>query len=55
MIDAQEVRGVVIFDVPGAYLNTDMPEYEFIFLKIKGEFVDCICEVNPKYKNTLGV
>ena len=31
-----EGRYVVIFDVPGAYLNADMPEDKLIILKIEG-------------------
>ena len=45
--DAHEERDVVNFYVPGAYLNTDMLEDKFILLKIEGEFVDIMCEVNP--------
>ena len=36
IIDAHEGRDVVIFDVPGAYLNADMPEDKLILLKIEG-------------------
>ena len=39
-----------VFDVPGAYLNADMPEDKFILLKIEGECVDIMCEVNPEHK-----
>ena len=47
IIDAHEVRDVEFFDVPGSYLNYDMPEDKFVLLKIKGKFVDIMCEVNP--------
>ena len=50
IIDAHEGRDVVIFDFPGTYLNTDMPEDKFILLNIEGGFVDIICEVNAKQK-----
>ena len=36
IIDAHEVIYVAIFDVPGAYLNADMPEDKFIILNIEG-------------------
>ena len=36
IIDAHEGIYVDISDVPGAYLNTDMPEDKFILLKIEG-------------------
>ena len=47
IINAHGGRDVVIFDVPGAYLNADMPQDKFIQLKIEGEFVDIMCKVNP--------
>ena len=53
IIDAHERRDVSIFDVPGAYLNADTTEYKFILLKIEGEFVDIMCEVNPKHKKNV--
>ena len=39
-----------ISDVPGAYVNADMPEDEFILLNIKGVFMDIMCEVSLKHK-----
>ena len=53
IIDAHEGRDVAIFDVPGAYLNTDTPEDKFILLNIEGDFVDIMCEVNPKHKKNV--
>ena len=50
LIDAMEQRDVAIFDVPGAYLQTDMPEDKQIFLRIRDELVDIMCEINPDYK-----
>ena len=32
-----------------------MPSDKFIVLKIEGEFVDIICEVNPKHKKNVSV
>jgi hypothetical protein len=49
VIDAHEKRAVAIFDVPGAYLNADMPEDKFVILKLEGRFVDIMREVNPEY------
>ena len=37
-----------IFDVPGAYLNSDIPEYKFVLLKLEDEFVDIMCGVKPE-------
>ena len=36
IIDAREGRDVAIYDVPGAYLNADIPEYKVILLNIEG-------------------
>jgi len=48
MINAHEERDVVIFDVPGAYLHADIGN-KFALLKIEGEFVDIMCDVNPEF------
>ena len=50
IIDAMEKRDVAIFDVPGAFLQTEMPEGKNVILVIRDEFVDILCEVNPEYK-----
>ena len=47
IIYAHEGRDLEIFDVPGAYLNADIPEDKFILLKIDGKFVGIMCKVNP--------
>ena len=49
MIDAYENRKVSIVDVPGAYLQTDIPEGKFVLLLLENEFVDIMCKVNPEY------
>ena len=46
---------MVIFGVPGAYLNADNPEDKFILLNIEGKFVDIIYEVNPKHEENVRV
>jgi hypothetical protein len=48
MIDAKEVRDVATADVKGAYLHADMED--FVVLKLVGEAVNIMCQVNPKYK-----
>ena len=50
LINAYEERDTAIFDVPGAYLHAKMPADKFAILKIVGQFVDIMCEVNPEYK-----
>jgi hypothetical protein len=49
MIDAKERRDVATANVEGAYLHADMED--FVFLKLVGEAVDIMCQVNPKYEN----
>ena len=49
IVDAVEKRDVAIFDVPGAYLQTEMPKGKHVLLVIRNEFVDILCEVNPIY------
>ncbi len=53
IIDAKEERDVAIFDVPGAYLHAKMPEDKNVILKLRGQFVDIMCNVNPEYKRTI--
>jgi hypothetical protein len=49
VIDAFEKRDVAIFDVPGAFLQTEMPKDKNVIMIIRDEFVDIMCEVNPEY------
>ena len=50
VIDAWEKRDVATFDVPGAYLHADLPQHKFALLKLRGKFVDIMCDVNPEYR-----
>ena len=43
-----EKRYEVIFDVPGAYLHAEIPEEENATMKLRGEFMDIMCSVNPQ-------
>jgi hypothetical protein len=45
--DALEGRDVATADVVGAYLNAIMPDY--VLIKLTGEAVKIMCDVNPKY------
>ena len=49
MIDAYEGRSISIVDVPGAYLHAEMPKGKRILLKMKGQFVEIMCTINPEY------
>jgi hypothetical protein len=50
VIDALEERDVAIFDVPGAYLQAEMPKEKNMLMKFRDEFVDIMCDVNEEYK-----
>ena len=49
MIDSFDDDSMAIFDIPGAYLNYDVPEDKFVLLKLEDEFVDIMCEVKPDF------
>ena len=49
LISAHEERDTAVFDVPGAYLHADIPGDKFVILKVEGEFVDIMCQVNPEF------
>ena len=48
-IGAHERRKVTVFDVPGAYLHTDLPKDKFVLLMLEDKFVDIMCSINPEY------
>ena len=50
MIGPFEENAMELFDVPGAYLNSDMPEDKFVFFKLEDEFMGIMCEVNPEFR-----
>ena len=53
-IDVMEQGDVAIFDVPGAFLQTALPEDKFLLMRIWDECVDVMCEVNPEYIQYFG-
>ncbi|GFH56607.1 hypothetical protein CTEN210_13083 [Chaetoceros tenuissimus] len=50
VVFAHEKRDVAVFNVPGAYLHADLPPDKFVLLKIEGQFVDIMVDVNPEFK-----
>ena len=48
MIDSHQGKDVAIFNIPGAYLNSNTQKEKFIILKIEDEFVDIMCKVYRK-------
>ena len=47
VIIVMEGRFVVTIDVPGAYLQTDMPD--FVLVRVNGPSVDILCDINERY------
>ena len=53
LMDIYEERDVVIYVIPGAYLHAHMPSEHRITLKLRGQFVDIMCQVNPEFKTNI--
>ena len=49
VVEKYEGRYVEIFDVPGAYLNADIPDEKYVRLKLEGEFVDIMYNINTDH------
>ena len=49
LIAAYEGRKVITLDVPGAFLQAEMPDDKMILMKFTGKFVDYMCEVNQDH------
>ena len=48
-IDAKEVRDVATCDIPGAFLQTDMPEgADKVQIKLDGAMVELLAKINPQ-------
>ena len=48
-IDAKEVRDVATCDIPGAFLQTDIPEgSEKVHIKLDGAMLDLLAKINPQ-------
>ena len=53
LIDAYEKRKHISFDAPDAFLQAPSPDDKIMLLKLKGRFVDLMCEVNPAHKTNV--
>ena len=53
LIGAYEGRNYISFDVPGAFLQADMPDDKLVLLKFKGRMADMLADVNEKYREHL--
>ena len=50
LIGVNEERDVAIFDIPGAYLQAELPSEKKLLKKFRNEFVDIMYGVNPEYE-----
>ena len=47
VMDAYEGRYVSAFDVLGGYLNKNIHRDKIVLLKLRGRFVEIMCDINP--------
>ena len=52
-MDVFEGRDIAIFDIPGAYLHSEMPKDKIVLMKFRGQFADIMSEVNLEHKNNI--
>ena len=50
LVNVYEGRDVATCDVPGAFLHPDLPPGKRLFLVLRGQIVDIICDFNPEYR-----
>ena len=50
LIDVYEGRDTVVFDVPGAFLQSDIPKDKLLLLISREQFVNITCEVDKEHK-----
>ena len=55
VVDAYEGRDIATFDIPGAYLHAPVPLEKQVLLKLRGIFVDIMCNINEEYKKYVRV
>ena len=50
VIDVYEERDIATFNVTGPYLQAKMPADKNVILKLRGHFVDIMCDINKEYR-----
>mgnify|MGYP000939170828 CR=1 FL=1 len=53
LIGAYEQRHHISFDVPGAFLQAEMPDDKVVVLKFKGKMAEMLAEVNDEYSEQI--
>ena len=51
VVGSYEYRKVENFDLPRAYLQTDLPKDKFMILLLEGNFGGIMFDINHKYKH----
>ena len=49
LIGAYEGRKHISFDIPGAFLQAEMPDNELVLLRFKGKIAEMLGEINENY------
>ena len=50
VINEYKGKEVATFDVPGAYFYEDIPKDKKVLSKLRGNYVDIMCHINPEHK-----
>ena len=53
LIAPYEGRKVVLFDIPGAFLQAEMSEDKLLLLEFWDEYVEMMCQVNPEHRKNV--
>ena len=53
LIGAHEDRKFISFDIPEAFIQSDMAEDKLVLMKFKGQFADMMVTVNPEFKSLI--
>ena len=48
IVDAHEGHNIATFDAPSAYLNPEIKKDKRVSMKLRGDFVDIMCQANPE-------
>ena len=48
IIDTIEEHNVARVNIPGAFLQTDMPEGEDVYIRLDGPMAELLCRINPR-------
>ena len=49
VIDAMEGISITVFDIPGAFLQPEMPGDNMMFMPLRGGFMDVMSELSPEH------